>query len=180
MGNEEEFQRALYELLGRSKHEWLRTGKELIAASNILYAGSNDALEALNVFLKKRSTASTDDFIAARAFIPARMLTGMAFENLIKGLIILKYPDKVSKDKKFDLKSHYLLQLLTIHLTEIPLNAEEMAVIKELENYIAWKGRYPIPLLAKDFKPHATFYNETTIINGLYDKLLKQYSEYPD
>lgn len=180
MSKDEEFQGVLYELLGRNKHEWLRTGKELIAASNILYAGSNDALEALNVFLEKADAASTDEFIAARVFIQARMLTGMALENLIKGLIIIKYPDAVSKDKKFDLKSHYLLQLLTTYLTEIPLNGEEKTLLIELENYIAWKGRYPIPLLAENFKPHAVFDNETTIINGLYGKLLKQYSEYPD
>jgi hypothetical protein len=180
MSNDEETQRILYELLGRNKYEWLRTGKELITASNILYTESNDASEALNVYLEKAGTASTDEFIAARAFIPARMLTGMALESLIKGLIIMKYPDMVSKDKEFALKSHYLLQLLTTHLTEISLNAEEKALLKELENYIAWKGRYPIPLLAKNFNPHAIFYHETAIINSLYGKLLKQYSKYPD
>lgn len=166
----------LYELLGRSKYEWLRTGKELIAAANILYGESSKAHEELTAFLEKAGGASTDEFIAARAFIPARMLTGMALENLIKGLIIIKHPEKVSMDKKFDLKSHFLLQLWTTYLPEISINKDEKAILNEMENYIAWKGRYPIPLMAKDFQPNHIFENEIAIINGMYSKLLNEYT----
>jgi hypothetical protein len=164
---------ALYEALGRSKYEWLRNGKQLIAASNILLSESTKAGEALTDLLERAGAVSDDEFIEARAFIPARMITGMAFESLIKGLILIKHPDKVSKDKKFDLKSHNLVQLWTMYLLEIPIDNKEKAVLKELENYIAWKGRYPIPLMAKDFKPSVVIEGETTVINSMYSKLLK-------
>jgi hypothetical protein len=173
MKNMDNTKEILYEYLGRSKYEWLRSGKQLIAASNILYNESTKAGDALNDFLDKAGAASEDEFIEARAFIPARMITGMAFENLIKGLILIKHPEKVSKDKKFDLKSHNLVQLWTMYLPEIGITEKEKAVLKELENYIAWKGRYPIPLIAKDFKPSVFIEGETTLINSMYAKLLK-------
>jgi hypothetical protein len=163
----------LYEYLGRSKYEWLRMGKQLIAASNILYSESTKAGEALNEFLNKAGAASEDEFIEARAFIPARMITGMALENLIKGLILIKHPSEVSKDKKFNLNSHKLIELWTRYLPEISIAEKEKVVLEEIQKYIEWKGRYPIPLMAKHFKPSYFIEGETTLINSMYAKLLK-------
>lgn len=165
----------LYELLGRSKYEWQRTSRNLITSSNILYRESQQAYDQMVDFLKKSGSASDEEFPAAGTFVVARMLTGMALENLIKGLIIQNDPTHVSKDKKIGLKSHNLGLLWTKYLPAISICDSEKALLEELSNSIIWKGRYPIPVSSDKFESPKSFDNEITTINNIYRRLIEAY-----
>jgi hypothetical protein len=80
------------------------------------------------------------------------LLIGLAFENVIKGILITQgnHAGKAGKLSK-TFRGHKLDELVAnidVHL--LSLNVEEKILLVKLEQYVFWAGRYPIPLSAKD------------------------------
>jgi len=81
------------------------------------------------------------------------LLMGYAFENLLKGTII-SMMDKIekSKEKLPDLlNSHNLNKLCQI--ANIYLDDPEALMLEDIEKYVLWEGRYPIPKKIEDHTP---------------------------
>lgn len=77
-----------------------------------------------------------------------RMLLGLAFENLIKGLLIAQgYSATDGTRLQRDFTTHKVEKLLAmLDLSSFPLNPGEQNLLKKLEVYVVWMGRYPMPL----------------------------------
>jgi len=165
----------VYELLGQSKHEWLRTSRNLYTAANILYDESAKSFEKLTAYLEKAGSASDEWFPEAGMHLVARMLAGMSIENLIKGLILQKQPSKISKGK-FNIQDHNLINLLDKNLPEISFTKKERGILEELTKSIKWKGKYPIPLGVGEYEHAVQIKDEVPTIQTIYEKLKKQYS----
>ena len=72
------------------------------------------------------------------------MLAGLALELLVKGLLIVNNPALVTAEKlDAQLTKHALARYL--EEASIVLEEEEVALVKRLEEFITWAGRYPIP-----------------------------------
>ena len=66
----------------------------------------------------------------------------------------LKFPEPdcaQSGSGNFSLKSHLLIGLS--EQLGLSLSKDELEYLERLEHFIAWAGRYPIPLLAQDLYP---------------------------
>lgn len=76
-----------------------------------------------------------------------RLLMGLSFENLLKGIIIAhgkatEYEGKLDRS----LKTHNINKLLDkLGANKCPLSEEEKNILKEFTEDIVWTGRYPIP-----------------------------------
>jgi hypothetical protein len=83
-----------------------------------------------------------------------RLLMGLSFENLLKGIIVAHGKPAGSKgklDKSF--KEHEISKLLEqLDTNKCALISEEREILKELQQYVIWAGRYPIPLTAKNYQ----------------------------
>lgn len=69
------------------------------------------------------------------------MLTGLAIENVAKGILVANDPGLVSDEGDFTLGTHNL-----VHCVEqcgIELSAREKEVLEALKEYVLWAGRYP-------------------------------------
>jgi hypothetical protein len=76
------------------------------------------------------------------------MLAGFAVENLIKGLLIVKYPERVTADSgigfPFRTAGHDTLPLF--NQSGFKLTQPERELVAALQRYVNWAGRYPVAL----------------------------------
>jgi hypothetical protein len=82
------------------------------------------------------------------------MLTGFAFENVAKGIIITRNHAMVGDTKlqkwPTNRSGHGLVKLIKTVLSQI--SSEEEDLLLRLEEYAVWAGRYPIPWSLRDYK----------------------------
>lgn len=83
-----------------------------------------------------------------------KMLMGMSFEALLKGLCI-----KSRKATTADLISHDLLKISAI--IELSLSKAEKKVLMLLSDYIKWAGKYPIPKNSAQLQQYRTMVDST-------------------
>jgi len=79
-------------------------------------------------------------------FLPLyMMLYGLAFENLLKGLLVFKNPEKYKDNIKWEnMKGgHDLIKLF--NNIDFKLSDEEIHIMKSLTDAVMWAGRYPVP-----------------------------------
>jgi hypothetical protein len=80
------------------------------------------------------------------------LLAALALENLLKGILVAKSPEKVTK-LGWRGPGHDLLQLCKD--AKVKLSAKQERVIERLTAYLKWAGRYPIFSNEKDLFPTA-------------------------
>jgi hypothetical protein len=163
--------KVIYAALGRSKYEWLRIARNLYTAAEILYETSGLAAIQVNEILEKAGSIADDEFPEAQTHIIARMLAGMSMENLIKGLILRKTPDKISEEKiDITITVHYLQDLIK-QLPEFKTSKKEMSILDTLTKAVIWMGRYPLPTKSVNFHKVPLVKNEKIIVAALYTRL---------
>ena len=80
-----------------------------------------------------------------------RLLMGMCFENLLKGLLIAQGRSASGNgrlEKAFSTHNVAAL-LLDLDTSAIPISTEERRVLLDTQEYVVWMGRYPMPREAK-------------------------------
>lgn len=85
----------------------------------------------------------------------ALMLAGFALENLAKGLIIAKEPDRVGETElaRWSARSgHEITDLLGRAGVQLRDEAERLTVHR-LEYFARWAGRYPVPMRFEENTP---------------------------
>lgn len=82
---------------------------------------------------------------------PATMLYGFALENLIKGYLIKKHGgfSKARSSHGVAWSRHRIHDLATA--TGFSLDDNQRLLLKSLEAFIRWAGRYPVPLKREEF-----------------------------
>lgn len=109
------------------------------------------------------------------------LLSGLAIENVLKGLLILEDKDRILEGKIKEIKSHRLTYLIE-KLKENPLEEEEMKILKIIETCIPYWGRYPIPIsydqLLEDYViTESDYLSIKVIFNKLSKKLYFQFRD---
>jgi hypothetical protein len=158
-------------LLGRDPHGWLFCAQLLKKSAD---------LAQTQVLIDKDASTVQAGWINSIY----KYLAGITIENLLKGIIIADHPTLISKDKisdsigKHDPWTRHADKLQTVKKL---LNKEERKLLKILESYVLWKGRYPIALTANDYardllnrrkEPPLEIFIAT--FGTLYEKLLNE------
>lgn len=112
-------------------------------------------------------------FVYTDCLSTARMLLGMSFENIIKGLILASNAQS-SKDcmSKSEITHHSLSELVKKIPAELAfISPEDIDLLHDLSSYIVWKGRYPAP--KKPEVNYNTYYFRGThnLENNLWNRL---------
>lgn len=107
------------------------------------------------------------------------LLTGMAIENLIKGILVGRDPSLVDRE----VINNKLLPRGGHGISEgakrvISVSNSEYELLRRLEEYLVWAGRYPMPLKSVVFFNSQTPDNlrsfswvDFELINKFYDRL---------
>ncbi len=112
----------------------------------------------------KKIDLTEKDFVDIDQYRVFMMLMGYSMENLFRGIIIsgiwlndpesvdaivdyakLKVPIKGSTEPTLGLMKHGLQRLLNARDMNIEFSTEEKAMMNELDEFITWGGRYPVP-----------------------------------
>lgn len=160
-----------YEIIGRDAQTWLTQAIELRFSAEVFLPKIEYALAL---------PPNSPEVQARRfAFIHSYMfLNGLAFENLIKGIIIGREPNlatKVEIDREIlDRKGHGIASGAR---KIISVTAQEDKLLQRMEEYLVWAGRYPLPLKFEAYSNSETKRlrqyrsNDPVLINQLFEKL---------
>lgn len=79
------------------------------------------------------------------------MLAGLALENLLKGILVMRHQHLDIKDFMDDIKGHDL----NILARAVGLHFDDRAsfLLEKITSYIVWAGKYPAPLSVNEFLP---------------------------
>jgi hypothetical protein len=131
----------LFQIIGQDAQTWLEQAKLLKMSAEVIKAEIDNVLPLPQVLpgVRERKLAYIQSFM---------LLNGLAFENLIKGIIIGRDPTIVDQQKvntkywNFR-KGHGIAELAK---TISRISRDEFQLLKRLEEYVFWAGRYPMPL----------------------------------
>lgn len=105
-----------------------------------------------------------------------RFLIGMSFENLLKAVAI--WHGKKIESNMFTHKINDLID--QIDASRLNLTDEEKGILIELEEYVLWEGRYPIPKKADKHKiVHGFSSEQHRKERALWERLFKHVNECP-
>jgi len=146
----------MYEVVGQDALGWLEYAKTLKLSADLILEALTRDLPQPQVLpgVRERKLAYVRSFM---------LLTGLAFENLIKGIFIARNPKLVDR-KKLDAKQWLAVRkghgISTLTNQVTSLNPAELNLLTRLEEYLIWAGRYPIPM-------NSTQYFQTMMSNKL-------------
>lgn len=102
-----------------------------------------------------------------------KMLLGLAFENILKGLLVaFGRPARVNGKLAPALATHRMRDLLDqFTAAELVLDSAEQDVLFQLGVYVTWQGRYPIPKKASDYEATTWNVQDQERERRLWDKL---------
>lgn len=129
----------LFELLASDGQTWLAQANQLkMAADSIL----PNVVEAFKI--PALPGAQQKRFAFFHSYM---LLTGMAFENLIKGILIQRDKALVTREQ---IESGILPRgghgISAGAKDLLPLTTQEFNLLQRIEEYLFWAGRYPVPL----------------------------------
>ncbi|MDQ2166274.1 MULTISPECIES: hypothetical protein [Vibrio] len=90
-----------------------------------------------------------DSSLSVSCYATYKMLMGMSFEALLKGLLIASQEVAIS-----DLATHNLVELAKD--SGLNLTKNENKIFTVLTDYILWAGKYPIPKNSSQLQQHRT------------------------
>jgi|GEM_PF-1535684 len=140
-----DYQRHLFDHYSKDPAKWLSQADKLKwAADRVCWLDENgNEIEAYPDRMHLAFTIGT-----------YRMLLGLAFEYLLKGIAIAQ--DRVIvKGDRLDsfIATHSLAKLIKlVDVSDAALTKEEIDMLEGLQPYIEWCGRYPIPKRASEFQ----------------------------
>jgi hypothetical protein len=106
------------------------------------------------------------------------MLMGLAFENLLKGMLIAQGKGVWNDDGRFKHTSHCLQTLA--RLCGIAIDEEQSVILDRLSKYVIWEARYPLPSNRKDLGTHLKRDRQPSLtpeqLRDLYSYVLEAYS----
>jgi len=162
---------AIYELLGQSPLTWLEQAEFLRMSAVLILDKLREVLPVPQVYpgVREQKLAFVDSFM---------LLMGLSFENLIKGVYIAKTPSVSIEDRIKIWRSHRGGHgISTLIKVVASISSVEENLLKRLEEYAFWAGRYPIPVntnqYLKSIKPH-NLRSFTTQDPGLCDTLFER------
>lgn len=167
-----------FEIIGKDAQMWLEQANKLKLSADML----RGEWEKFSLVERKNPRLFTNPYrIKQNALVEGfMMLTGMAFENLIKGIYVADDDSLVSGGKlnkeKWQARGGHDLSMWARNEN---LSKERVNLLARLEEYSVWAGRYPIPMNATTYansklpenKQSFTYPTDFILIDELFNEL---------
>jgi hypothetical protein len=153
----------LFELVHTDAQSWLAQARQLRIAADVIFREWQKVIRVApsGPGVQEHRLAYSQTFM---------LLTGFAFENLLKGILYGRNPKQNLKTGYGG--SHGIVKMAN----EVGLlSSEELDLLERLERYLVWAGRYQLPTTAKAFHDAQGKISITThdpkIIEPLFERL---------
>jgi hypothetical protein len=162
----------LFEIIGKDPLSWLAQAKEMKLVADIILPTLQRELAIPPTFPETQRKRL--------AYVGSYMLfIGLAFENLIKGILIGRDSTLVTKEA---IKKRGILNNNGHGIKEganrvICLTEQELQLLARIEEYLIWAGRYPLPLNSDRFfksenqELRSFRSNDPFLIDKIFDEL---------
>jgi len=138
--------------MGRDPYYWLQSAHTNFRGADLLFSEFERARPESSAKLSSTEPIDVSNYEHAgeRLYYPAFMLMGLAIETGLKGILVAIEPNVVGMTKlEKKLKNHNLLSLAKD--CKLSLSSEEEDILRLLEKFVMWAGRYPIPTNPSEF-----------------------------
>jgi hypothetical protein len=138
----------------REPGSWLSQATTLSRAAALVYDDLDEAI-------RDRRLAQPASRERRLLMGPFMLLSGMAIENLLKSVLILRDPSiatntAILKNKWPGRKDGHGLEQMAEDVA-LSLSAKERQLLKRLEIFVRWGGRYPVALSADAYRARRLF-----------------------
>ncbi len=173
----EDAEKFIYRLGMLEGESWLSVANALKTSADNILQDRQGALNALSKDVDEDGFWSNADLFFSvlsrlHQFPIYMLLMGYAIENIFKGIIICRmylddprhfdvdnFNDIVvpvkGSTQTMSINKHGLCNLLSARAMGLCFSPNEKKVLNDLDEYILWGGRYPIPKKYKPYKPHS-------------------------
>jgi hypothetical protein len=160
-----------YKTIGRDPQAWLALAQELKMSAEAIYPHLENALSLPPSFpgIQEKRFAYIHSYM---------LLNGLAFENVLKGIFIGRDPALATREKIsrgiLTRGGHGIADGARRILT---LTDSQIGLLKRIEEYLVWAGRYPLPLTSDAYKnseeqqSRSYHSKDRDSINRLFDRL---------
>ena len=152
----------LFEFIRKDTQSWLAQAKQLRLSANVILPEWEKIRRHPQSLpgIREKMLAYSESFM---------LLTGFAFENLLKGILYGRDLDnKVVSSKG----GHGIVQMARAATTLTP---DELSLLERLETYLVWAGRYQLPRTSDAFYKSqgsvSITVNDPSVIDQLFEKL---------
>lgn len=163
----------LFEVIGKDPFSWLSQAQEMKTVADTILPLLQRELTIPPTFPETQRKRL--------AYVGSYMLfIGLAFENLIKGILIGQNPTLVTREKIesgiLGRNGHGIAEGAS---RIIRLRQQEFQLLERVEEYLFWAGRYPLPLKSNSFinsekRKLRTFRsNDPSMIDKLFKKIVE-------
>ncbi len=124
---------------------WLQFARRLKYAGDTLYEKYQEHYHEV-----QRGLDSVVDTLTFSLNITSTLLYGLAFENILKAILIQDDPCRVQNGKlvKWPGGGHDLTAL--VEAAGLDLGSQSAQLLERLSMFVTWAGRYPVPIREKD------------------------------
>ena len=173
MVEDESWLKEVFKSKTQNPYEWLEAARRLKISADIIFS----QLKQLELSHPSKPVERQKQWAFIESYM---MLSGFALENLLKGIYVAENPDKINLEK-IDLGSwgyggHALVDLNKS--IPVEFNQSQKDLLKELQNFTIWAGRYPLPISSSKFKEIIFNSDDSEIINNVFQQLEEQLSSY--
>lgn len=126
----------IYRIISKDPQAWLAQARQLKWIAD-------DILPKLHEVFALPAASSQEQLACVHSYM---LLAGLAFENLIKGVLIGRDPQLIENERIRKILKRGGHGIATAVSDVIPVSAVERNLLKRLEEYLIWAGRYPLPL----------------------------------
>jgi hypothetical protein len=162
----------IFEGVSRDPQRWLAQANQLRMSAGVIEVELQDVMERIRF-----EQGLDEPFLAfLKSFM---LLSGLAIENLIKGILLVRNPSTLSREVKGLLGQKKGGHGISEGAKKIiSLSKSEYELLRGLEEYLVWAGRYQMPLRGEDFLKSQTPENllgfsweDFELIDKLFDRL---------
>jgi len=176
-----------FDLSARETTTWVSQAAGLKRAADklfdIYYDASLRQINPLNYAKEGQNSTrmlrgdELEDFLDSQLISEYFLLMGFAVENLLKGILLTRYPDILKSNGSLPntIKTHDLVGLS--HKCDLKIEEKEKSLLDKLKIYILWQGKYPVPLSVTNWKQKGEPFRKRITqqeLNHLYDLLLNE------
>ena len=156
-----------YEIDFKVAGSWLETADEHKFSAESIF-------KLIIPYLKKRTFTDNEDNEIHSLTNSFMLLYGLAFENILKSLVISEITDfsisikSIEKSEKWSNK-HYLIKMLKANGIEYSENG--YYYLKRLEKHLIWQSKYPVSRNENESDDWSFYDNSNNVLKEIYERI---------
>ena len=153
---------------------WRNRAYNLRVAAEVLFKPYSRQFDSKGEVLPDRQLRNPKYLVMGPVIL---MVAGLSIENLAKGLWVRKNKTSPPGRLPTELTRSHRVTVDLLKAADVQLTPKEILLVRMLETFVTWAGRYPVPRRPEDMEPPRHFsQTEFRRFQELHDRLSKTWN----